>query len=47
MGEAEAFTEDGSDSVSCWVYRLPVSDDGLYVVRYVENGSCFAIRVVE
>ena len=47
VGEAEAFTEDGSDSVSCWVYRLPVSDDGLYVVRYVENGSCFAIRVVE
>ena len=47
VGEAEAFTEDGSDSVSCWVYRLPVSDDGLYVVRYVENGSCFAIRVAE
>lgn len=47
VGEAEAFTKDGSDSVSCWVYRLPVSDDGLYVVRYVENGSCFAIRVAE
>ncbi|MDO5119416.1 MAG: hypothetical protein Q4D48_04965 [Coriobacteriales bacterium] len=43
--EAEAFSDDGFESVKCWVYRLPVSDDGLYVVRYLEDGSAFAIRV--
>ena len=46
-GDADAFSEDGKDSVRCWVYLLPVSDDGLYVVRYVQDGSCYAARVVE
>ena len=46
-GDADAFTEDGKDSVRCWVYLLPVSDDGLYVVRYVQDGSCYAARIVE
>lgn len=47
VGEAEAFTDDGFESVGCWVYRLPASDDGLFAVRYIEGGSCFAIRLVE
>ena len=46
-GDADAFSEDGKDSVRCWVYLLPVSDDGLYVVRYVQEGSCYAARAVE
>lgn len=46
-GDADAFSEDGLDSVRCWVYLLPVSDDGLYVVRYVQDGSCYAVRIVE
>ncbi|MBQ9005668.1 MAG: hypothetical protein IJ092_04760 [Atopobiaceae bacterium] len=46
-GDADAFSEDGLDSVRCWVYLLPVSDDGLYVVRYVQDGSCYAARIVE
>lgn len=47
VGEAQAFSEDGTTSTTCWVYRLPVSDDGLYVVRYLEDGAYYAIRVVE
>ena len=47
VGEAQAFTEDGTSSMTCWVYRLPVSDDGLYVVRYLEDGAYYAIRVIE
>lgn len=47
VGEAIAYNEaDESDSVPCWVYRLPVSEDGLYVVRYLEDGSFFAARVI-
>lgn len=47
VGEAQAFSEDGTSSMTCWVYRLPVSDDGLYVVRYLEDGAYYAIRIVE
>jgi hypothetical protein len=47
VGEAIAYDEsDESDFVPCWVYRLPVSDDGLYVIRYIEDGSFYAARVI-
>jgi hypothetical protein len=46
VAEAQACADDDEfDVVPCWVYALPVSEDGLYVVRYVEDGSYFAARV--
>ncbi len=46
VAEAQACADDDEfDVVPCWVYALPVSEDGLYVVRYVEDGSYFAARM--
>ena len=48
LGEATAVSqEDDFDVMPCWVYRLPVSDDGLYVVRYLQGGTFYAARVVD
>lgn len=48
LGEATAVSqEDDFDVMPCWVYRLPVSDDGLYVVRYLQGGTFYAARVID
>ena len=43
--EALAYTPDGSESVDCSVFALPVSDDGIFAVSYGDDGRLYAARM--